>query len=51
MPNSNSTGSKDFGFPDGDMELLDDLEPEVVDGPFGIPMLKPKGAPEPPFDK
>jgi hypothetical protein len=27
-------------------EVADDLEPEVADGPFSIPYLKPKGAPD-----
>lgn len=29
-------------------EVVDDLEPEVVSGPLGFPVLKPKGAPNPP---
>lgn len=49
MANSNGLDFPSFDFPDTDMELLDDLEPEVVDGPFGIPVVKPRGAPAPPL--
>lgn len=28
-------------------EVMDDLEPEVVDGPFGLPVVKPKGVDAP----
>ena len=34
----------DFG---DDMAVLEELEPEVVDGPMGLPLVKPKGAPDP----
>lgn len=29
---------------------LNDLEPELKEGPLGVPILAPKGAPEPPSD-
>lgn len=35
----------DFG---DDFGVFEDIEPEVVDGPFGLPVVKPKGAPDPP---
>jgi hypothetical protein len=35
----------DFG---DDIGVLEDIEPEVVDGPLGLPLVKPKGAPDPP---
>lgn len=31
-------------------EIMDGLEPEVRDGPFGIPFVAPKDAPSMPFE-
>lgn len=28
-------------------KVASDLEPEIVDGPLGLPIVKPKGAPTP----
>jgi len=33
----------DFG---DDMGVLEEFEPEVAEGPLGLPYVKPKGAPE-----
>lgn len=27
-------------------DIIDSLEPEVSEGPFGLPIIKPKGAPD-----
>lgn len=29
--------------------IVNDLEPEMKEGPLGIPVIAPKGAPEPPL--
>lgn len=35
--------------PDGDdVGVFENLEPETVDGPLGLPVVKPKGLPDPP---
>jgi hypothetical protein len=31
--------------------VVDDLEPEIVQGPLGVPLAKPKGAPDLPGTK
>lgn len=49
MPTQNRAGFPEFDPTDTEMDFLDDIEPEVVDGPFGLPFVKPKGAPEPPL--
>lgn len=51
MPNNTDVDFPELDFPGADMDFLDDIEPEIVDGPFGLPVVKPKGAPEPPLGK
>lgn len=48
MAPSRGYGDADLPDPTNPSEVVDDLEPEVVDGPFGLPIVKPKGAPDPP---
>lgn len=48
MPMDNLPGGADLPDITDPSRVLDDLEPETIDGPLGIPILKPKGAPEPP---
>lgn len=40
----------DFGAPDlsDPSSVVQGLEPEQVDGPAGLPLVKPKGFPDPP---
>ena len=33
------------GSPDVD-DVMEQLEPETVEGPLGVPLVKPKGAPD-----
>lgn len=44
MPDGNDM-MPDGGGPE---QILEQLQPEVADGPLGIPVVKPTGAPDPP---
>lgn len=43
MAPSNPMDNVDMPNPGDPSEIIDGLEPEVVDGPLGLPVLKPKG--------
>lgn len=47
MAMDNPLDALDIDPPAGNGGPLEGLEPEVVDGPLGLPVLKPKGAPDP----